>query len=76
MRAAEHRGRIEGKRLLSIEEAAEYTGIGRNTAREWLEKIGARRNFGRRVVYDRRVIDSELDRMAASKPHAVDIQTG
>ena len=41
------------KRLLSINEATVYLGIGRNSALKFLEDIGAKRQIGRRVLYDR-----------------------
>lgn len=49
------------KRLLSLPEAAEYVGLGRNTARSYFEEIGAITVFGRRKVIDRRVVDADLD---------------
>lgn len=52
------------KRLLSITEATMYLGVGRNTALKYLEQIGAKRNIGRRVVYDKNIIDEYLN----SKP--------
>lgn len=55
------------KRLLSAREAAAYIGQGTTNARVWLESIGARRNFGRRVVYDKVVIDRAIDEMAAAE---------
>ena len=54
---------ISDKRMLSVEEASFYTGLGRNTCREWLRKIGAIRKIGRRVVCDRHVIDAALNQM-------------
>lgn len=52
-----------GKRLLSISEATVYLGIGRNTALNYLEKIGAKRNIGRRVLYDKVTIDKHLNQV-------------
>lgn len=49
------------KRLLSITEAAMYLGVGRNTALKYLEQIGAKRNIGRRVLYDKHIIDEYLN---------------
>ena len=60
--------RFEGlneKRMLSIEEACFYTGMGRTACRVWLDKIGATKKIGRRVICDREVIDRELDTMTA-----------
>lgn len=50
------------KRLLSITEATVYLGIGRSSALRYLEKIGAKRKIGRRVLYDRTVIDENLSK--------------
>lgn len=58
--------RFEGlseKRMLSIEEAAFYAGMGRTKCREWLREIGATRKVGTRVLCDRKVIDAALDSM-------------
>lgn len=51
------------KRLLTEAEAAQYCGIGRTKAREWLRQIGARVAFGRAVRYDRQAIDRALSEM-------------
>lgn len=53
--------RLDEKRLLCIEEAMMYVGLGRNKAMEFLESINARRNVGRRCLYDRVVIDKYFD---------------
>ena len=54
---------IEGRRLLNIMEASAYIGQGRNSARRYFDEIGATRKFGRRVLFDRKVIDNALDKM-------------
>lgn len=51
----------DSKRLLSITEATVYLGVGRNSALKYLEKIGAKRTIGRRVLYDRKTIDEHLN---------------
>lgn len=51
----------EIKRLMTIQEAAGYIGIGTVCARRWFERIGATRRFGRRVMFDRAVIDAVLN---------------
>lgn len=59
--------RFEGlaeKRMLSIEEAAFYSGMGKTKCRAWLQEIGAVRKYGSRVLCDRKVIDLALDTMA------------
>ena len=48
------------KRLLSITEATVYLGLGRSTAINYLEEIGAKRKIGRRVLYDKVTIDEHL----------------
>ena len=54
---------ISDRRLLNIDEAAAYVGQGRNSARQFFEEIGAIRRFGRRVLFDKKVIDAALDQM-------------
>lgn len=54
----------EFKRLISINEAVVYLGIGRSTAISYLEQIGAKRKIGRRTLYDKQVIDSALEKQA------------
>lgn len=51
------------KRLLDVKEVCEYCGIGVCNAREWCKTIGAERRIGRRVLYDRLVIDAEIDKI-------------
>ncbi len=52
----------ESKRLLSINEATVYLGIGRSTALSYLEEIGAKRKIGRRTLYDKQVIDNAISK--------------
>lgn len=49
------------KRLLSEKEAQEYTGLKRGKVREFGEKINCIKHIGRRVLYDRTIIDAALD---------------
>lgn len=74
IRHHEERGQIDVKkreegtieaRLLSVNEVAQYVGMGINRAAEFAAQAGARRQFGKRVLYDRQVIDKYLDRLAA-----------
>ena len=51
-------------RLLREQEAIQYTGLGRNSFRQWAAQIGAVRRFGKSVRYDKQVIDREFDRMS------------
>lgn len=41
----------------------EYAGLGRNKAIEWGKEIKAEVRIGRRVLYDKAIIDRVLDRM-------------
>ena len=54
----------ESKRLLSINEATVYLGIGRSSALSYLDKIGAKRKIGRRTLYDKQVIDNAISKQA------------
>lgn len=51
------------KRMLSASEMANYVGLGRDAAREFAESAGAMRKYGRRVLFDRKVLDKALDDM-------------
>lgn len=53
---------INEKRLLSVREGADYTGIGVVNFRIWAEQIGALRRIGSRVLFDKTIIDRELDK--------------
>lgn len=52
---------ISGKRLLDINDVCSYIGLGQNRAREYMDKIGATRKFGRRVLFDKTIIDAALN---------------
>lgn len=54
-------GNMADKRLLSIKEVCVYMGIGQTQARQYMDQIGATRNFGRRVLFDKTVIDAALN---------------
>lgn len=45
------------KRMLTEEEFRIYAGLGRSSVRQLGEKIGCIRHFGRRIMYDRVLID-------------------
>lgn len=55
---------IGNKRMLSRKEVETYTGLGKNLCRSWCESIGAVRKIGRRVLFDKTVIDAVMDQMA------------
>ncbi len=61
MNARNNSTAISDKRLLTIYEAAQYVGLGTKSARKYMEEIGAVRKFGSRVLFDKNVIDQELD---------------
>ena len=52
---------ILAKRMLSEDEAQAYLGLKRSKCREFGEKINCITHIGRRVLYDRTVIDAALD---------------
>ena len=61
MRMAE---RDSTARMLTCEQAAAYTGMGKTLFRVWADKIGCTRRFSERVVrFDRVAIDKALDEM-------------
>lgn len=49
------------KRLFSLEEGIEYTGLKRTKFRAWAVEIGALVKIGGRALYDKKVIDEVLD---------------
>lgn len=55
------------KRMLPVEEAAAYIGMGFSKTKSILSEIGAKRNLGRRVVYDKVVIDKWLDALTTGE---------
>jgi len=57
------RGPIEDTRMLTIDQASAYTGLGRCTCRKWCEEIGAVRKFGNMVRIDKVIVDKALDQM-------------
>ena len=61
MKSLSNAANIADKRLLNIREAAAYIGQGVTKTRAWADSIGAKRKFGSRALYDRRVIDNALD---------------
>ena len=53
------------KRMLTLKEVMELTGMGETSARSFCKRIGARRQFSERVIrYDRKVIEAEFEAMA------------
>lgn len=50
-------------RLMSVDQLADYIGMGRNSALKFGAEAGAVKRFGRRVMYDRRIIDNAIDKL-------------
>lgn len=48
---------------MSLSELQGYLSLGRNKAIEWGKSVKADVHIGRRVLYDKSVIDRALDRM-------------
>ena len=53
-------------RMLSEKEAQTYIGLKRGKTREFGEKVGAIKRIGRRVLYDRVVLDAALDNLGTN----------
>lgn len=53
---------LSAKRLLGISELTDYIGVGHCTAAEFGKKCGAVVRIGRRVLYDRTVIDQAIEK--------------
>jgi len=67
MNALKERTDLQGIRNFSIEQAAAYCGLGRNTTRQFMDEIGATVKIGRRVLFSKPVIDRYFDSLAADK---------
>lgn len=61
MRKRIDNGTLAEKRLLSIGEVCTYIGVGQAQARRYMDEIGAVKKFGRRVLFDKKIIDSALN---------------
>lgn len=55
---------VSGKRLLDESDLCIYLSLGRNKAREFAKSINAGVKIGKRVLYDRVVIDRYFDKQA------------
>lgn len=49
-------------RLLNERQLCTYIGLGRNKAREFVEKCGAKKICGR-VLFDKNIIDKAIDEL-------------
>ena len=50
-------------RMLGIKELCAYTGLGQSMARDFAKQYAAVVKIGRRVLYDRHVIDQAIDNL-------------
>ena len=55
------KGLMSDKRLLNADELSVYIGLGRYSARKYAEQVGAVKKFGRRVMFDKTIIDASLN---------------
>ncbi len=51
---------LKNTRLMSWDEARDYCGLGRAAVREFGERTGAIKHYGRRVLFDRIIMDEKL----------------
>lgn len=58
---------IGEKRLLDTDDVCVYLSVGRNVARDFAKKIGAQVKIGRRVLYDKAIIDHYFDKQATKE---------
>lgn len=54
-------------RLIDTDELRIYLNIGRNNAMKFGEEIGAKVRIGRRVLWDKQVIDNYFDSLTGVK---------
>lgn len=54
------------KRMFGIDELADYMSVGKTYAARFGKEAGARRTIGRRVLYDREIIDRALTALPAA----------
>lgn len=50
-------------RLLNERQLCTYIGLGRNKAREFGEKCGAKKKIGGRVLFDKNIIDKAIEEL-------------
>lgn len=63
---------FEEKRLMNIDSACQYLDMKPTKAREWLEKMGAKRKIGGKVLYDKEAIDAYVNSLAVEQEVAND----
>ena len=52
---------VSGKRMLSLDEGCNYSGMGRTSFRSFADAAGAVRHYGKRVLFDRYALDKAFD---------------
>lgn len=57
------RGSIDDARMLTIEQACTYLGMGRCTCRKWCEEIGAIKKLGSLLRVDKLIVDRALEQL-------------
>ncbi|WP_297027612.1 hypothetical protein [uncultured Dialister sp.] len=48
-----------------MKEFMNYTGLGESKARQWAKEIGCMRKIGKHTVFDRVIIDSQINALEA-----------
>lgn len=59
------KGSISDTRWFDLEQGCTYTGLGKNTFRNWARQIGAEIKIGRIVRYDKAILDGAMDQATA-----------
>lgn len=54
-------------RLFDVESLAAYLSIGKSGAIEFARNCGAEKRIGKRLLFDKKVLDKALDEMAANQ---------
>lgn len=57
---------ISSKRLIDISELCSYIGMGKTLARSYADSIGATKRYGKRVLFDKYVIDKAISQEGTS----------
>ena len=50
-------------RMMSVEQLCAYLNLGKSKALEFGNEAGAKRKIGKRVLYDKKIIDQALDNL-------------
>ncbi len=57
---------MEFKRLMNVSELCEYISMGKSRAVTWGKAIGAEKRIGRRLLFDRVIVDKAIDELHAN----------